>query len=196
MLLILAGACGGDDSPAATGSPAGSATASPTSSEAAPSSTAAGETPAPEPATPQPTLGPSFAPGCTAVGLTSELDLGTQQFPLGQPIPVTMTLKNCGDNVVRLFYPSGQRYEFYAENDSGVEVWRWSTNQVFDQTLGEEQIAVGESVVYKETWDQLDTKVRQVPAGRYKIFAFGVGCADAASSDCTFGPVGFIDITP
>jgi hypothetical protein len=195
-LLILTGACGGDDSSNATGSPTGSAAASPSGSEAALSPTPEGETPAPEQRTPTPTLGPSFVPGCTAVGLTSELDVGPALFPLGQPIPIAMTLKNCGDNIVHLFYPSSQRYEFYAQNDSGLEVWRWATNQVFDQAKGEEQIAVGQSVVYKETWDQLDTKRKQVPAGRYKIFAFSVGCSDAASSNCTFGPVGYVDINP
>jgi hypothetical protein len=195
-LLILAGACGGDDSSDATGSPTGSIAASPGGSEAAPSPTPEGETPAPEQETPTPTLGPSFAAGCTAVGLTSDLDLGTAQFKPGEPIPITMTLKNCGDNVVHLFYPSGQRFEFYAQNDSGVEVWRWSTGQTFDQAKGEEQIAVGQSVVYKQTWDQLDSKARQVPAGRYKVFAFSIGCADAASGNCTFGPVGYVDISP
>ncbi len=193
-LLVLIGACGGDSATESelTGSPAGS----PTGSAAASSPTPAGETPSPIARTPLPTLGPTFLPGCGAIGLTSQLDLGTQQFAQGEPISIAMTLKNCGDNVVHLYYTSGQRYDFFAENESGAEVWRWSEGQAFEQSLGEVQMAVGESVIYKETWDQRDSKGNQVPAGRHKIFAFSVGCADRASTNCTLGPVGFVDIKP
>jgi hypothetical protein len=193
-LLALIGACGGDSATESelTGSPAGS----PTGSAAASSPTPVGETPSPPPRTPLPSLGPTFLPGCGAIGLTSELDLGTGQFAQGEPISITMTLKNCGDNVVHLYYPNGERYDFFAQNESGVEVWRWSDGKAFEQSLGEVQMAIGEDVVYKETWEQRDSKGKQAPAGRYKIFAFSVGCADRASTNCTFGPVGFVDIKP
>ncbi len=187
MLLALIGACGGDDSDSEpTGSPNGSGAASSPTSE--------GESPSPPTGTPLPSIGPTFLPGCGASGLTAELDLGAGKFALGEPISITMTLKNCGDNVVQLYYPDGERYDFFAQNESGVEVWRWSDGKTFEQSLGELQMAVEEEVVYTETWDQSDSKGKQVPPGRYKIFAFSVGCVEPTASDCTFGPVGFVDL--
>lgn len=190
-LLVLVGACGGDSSTESelTGSPTGSAAAS--------SPTPEGATPSPTTArTPLPTLGPTFLPGCGAVGLTSELNLGAGQFAQGEPILIAMTLKNCGDNVVHLYYPNGERYDFFAQDESGVEVWRWSDGKTFEQSLGELQMAVGETAVYTESWDQRDSKGKQVPPGRYKIFAFSVGCVEPTASNCTFGPVGLVDIKP
>lgn len=188
MLLALIGACGGDDSPESE------PTVSPDGTGAASSPTPADETPSPAPVTPLPTPGPTFPPGCNASGLTSELDLGPGQYARGESISITMTLKNCGDSEVLLYYPDGMRYDFFAQNESGIEVWRWSEGRAFEQATGELRMDIGEEVVYTETWDQRDSRGKQVDDGRYKIFAFSVGCVEPTASECTFGPVGLVDI--
>ena len=191
-LTLLAACGGGDDSSASPTPTASGATAAPST---AATQTPAGTTPEPDTGTPTPTPGESFAPNCAAIGLTSHLDLGTGQFTLGQPVPIMMTIKNCGNNVNTLFFRTSQRYEFYIQNDTGIEVWRYSDGKTFDQAVGQDQLAVGEERTYGETWDQKDSRSRQVPAGRYKVFAFSIGCADAASTNCTFGPVSYISVT-
>ena len=111
---------------------------------------------------------------------------------------MTVTFTNCADQPVRLFYSNSQRYEFVAEDAQDQEVWRWSDDQVFTESEGEETIAPGGNVIYSEVWDQRDASGQQVEPGRYQIFGFSIGCADvgATASGCRFGPGLLIEITP
>ena len=202
--LILA-ACGDDDGgtgagPSATasadasGSPGATATGPAGTATAPPGTRVVGEC-----ATPEVVQSPGASPGSgLTAGLLSDLTFSGDdgQYAPGEEIGMTLTLTNCGDNNVRLYYPTSQRYVFIAEDiDSGVEVWRSSDELAFLQVEGQEVIPPEESLVYEETWDQLDRDGAQVPAARYKISAFSVGCGAESQSECRFGPVQFVDIT-
>ncbi len=194
--LLLFTACGGDDT-----SPTGDGTVSPS---------ADGET-----LTPTPTA--STTPGDTAVP-PAECTIETNQGRLlgalefdsepgvykpGDEVEMTLKLINCDDDAEQLYYSTTQRYVFIVEqvvaldDDSvGLEVWRSSDGTEYDETKGEEVIAINETVVYTESWDQVDTASDQeVPEGLYRVSAFSVGCAVEDQADCRFGPVRYIEIT-
>ncbi len=212
--LFALGACSGDKSesstpsPDSTGTPSSelsptpSPTASPELSPTASSSPAPSSelTPLPSPEviaqpTPEVIEGIPSIPGCAVAGLVSDLDFGGQlHFAPGEPISITLTLTNCAENDVNLFYPDSQRYEFIVKDEEGAEVWRWSKDKEFTQEPGEESVKSGEVLILTEVWDQRDQDGQLVPLGLYQILGLSVGCADSSISDCQFGLGLFIGI--
>lgn len=166
--------------------------------------------PAPTPTSaplPTPTLeqGTPAANGCPSgrdndLRLISDLTFGDAraEFAVGEPVSMTLTLTNCADTPVRLFYRDDQRYEFIAEDEQGQEVWRWSYDKAFAQAIGEETIGPGETVAYTEVWEQSSNDGQQVDPKRYKIFGFSIGCGteSAVATGCHFGVGLFISIEP
>jgi len=185
-------ACKGDSSPASTPSPTPDLMATATVT-----------------ATPTPVLTPELrevtplAPGCPTIetpggaGLLSDLSFADDrtEYASGEPISATLTVINCDNEEVRLFYPDGQRYEFKVEDSDDQEIWLWSDAQTFEQSEGEETIMPGETVLYTGVWDQRSDG-EQVSPGKYQIFGFSVGCADQAAIEdgCHFGAGLFVDI--
>jgi hypothetical protein len=50
-------------------------------------------------------------------------------------------------------FSSGQRYDFIVRTLAGEEVWRWSADRGFTQALGEETVAPGGWLQYREDWN-------------------------------------------
>ena len=145
--------------------------------------------------TPSSTEGSPAIPGCAVAGLLSDLDFGGERhFAPGEPITITLSLTNCAENDVNLFYSDSQRYEFIVKDEGGEEVWRWSEGKEFAQEPGEESVKSGEVLALTEIWDQRDQDGQLVPLGLYQILGFSVGCADSSTSDCQFGLGLFIGI--
>lgn len=70
----------------------------------------------------------------------------------GEPITLTLGVKNPTDLAVTLRFATGQRYDFVIESAAGVEVWRWSADRVFTQALGEQTVPPGWELDYNETF--------------------------------------------
>lgn len=197
LLAVAAlGGCDGDPSESPTPSPTITLTPS---SELSPAPSPE-LTPLPSPeviAQPSPAIteGSPSVPGCAVAGLVSDLDFGGERhFVLGEPISITLSLTNCAENDVRLFYPDSQRYEFIVKDEEGKEVWRWSQDKDFTQGEGDETFEPGEDITYNEVWDQRGQDGEQLSPGLYQILGFSVGCADRSTSDCQFGLGLFIGI--
>ena len=209
-LVVLAaaalGGCGGDKSESSTPSPDSTGTPfseiSPTPSPELTPEPSAELTPDPSPeiiATPPLEIseGSPSIPGCAVSGLISDLGFGGERhFASGDPIPMTLSLTNCSNNPVHLFYPDSQRYEFIVKDEEGNEVWRWSQDKDFTQGDGEETFEPGEDVTYNEVWDQRGQGGEQLSPGQYQILGLSVGCAESSASDCQFGVGLLIGIEP
>ncbi len=151
-----------------------------------------------------PTSAVSGTPGPTAVvcapaapdaGLVSQVYFGAGGiYTAGTPVKITLVLADCANNDSVLYFPTAQRYHFTVDDSNGVELWSSSDGKSYDQTVGTETLHPSQTATYTETWDQKDRSGNQVPAGKYKVSAFSVGCIATARSGCEFGPVGFIQI--
>lgn len=96
------------------------------------------------------------------------LEIERESYCSGESVPMTLALKNIGDEPLTLRFSSGQQYDFIVAR-SGKEVWRWSADKVFIQVLGSLTLAPGETREFKQTWQQKDNEGQQVPAGEYEI---------------------------
>jgi hypothetical protein len=51
---------------------------------------------------------------------------------------------------VKLEFTTGQRYDFRIEDGVGKVVWQWAKDRMFIQMLGEQTIAAGATLTYRE----------------------------------------------
>ena len=125
--------------------------------------------------------------------LQVSLELGGETYSRGEPVEMSLTITNTDQDEAVLSFSDGLRYDFVAVDGDGREVWRWSDGKLFTQVLGEETIAPGGSLVYRETWGQADGEGKQVPDGEYAVLGLITGCAKG-TSDCDFQAPGSIRI--
>ena len=71
------------------------------------------------------------------------------RYAPGDPISLTLVVRNRSDAPVTLQFSSGQRYDFTIGSDAAT-LWRWSEDQGFIQMLGEERLEPGAELVYRE----------------------------------------------
>jgi hypothetical protein len=80
--------------------------------------------------------------------LTSALGVAVD----GDAVKFDLTVTNPGARKVELTFPSGQTYDVVVYDASGSEVWRWSTGQMFTQSLRNKPLDAHESLSYDATW--------------------------------------------
>lgn len=118
-------------------------------------------------------------------GLELTLDSDRAAYGCGDPVTMTLSVKNVGNASKKLDFPSGQRYDFTVTR-GGKEIWRWSAGRMFIQAFTSLTLVPGETANFKETWQQVDSKGQQVAPGDCEI----VGTLAAKSmSKSTVGPV-------
>lgn len=95
---------------------------------------------------------------------------------LGEPVTMTLKVRNNGDQPVTLTFTSPPEADFVVMTKDGVEIWRWSHGKVF--IMGEANaLIVPPPVVltpsgekeYEVEWDQKDYDGNQVSAGEYLV---------------------------
>ena len=118
------------------------------------------------------------------------------EFTQGEPISMTLSLTNCGDEPARRFYRDAQRYDFIVQGSDGEQVWRFSHVRAFVQILGEETFQTGTVATHTEVWNQESNDGQDVPRGRYHVLGIDVGCSDESLQRCHFGSGIAIQITP
>jgi hypothetical protein len=93
----------------------------------------------------------SAAAGSLSV-LTVQVAVARAAYAAGEPIALTLGVKNPTDLAVTLRFATGQRYDFVIESAAGAEVWRWSAERAFTQVLGEQIVPPGWELNYNETF--------------------------------------------
>jgi hypothetical protein len=73
-------------------------------------------------------------------------------YAAGEPITLTLGVRNPTDVAVTLRFATGQRYDFVIESAAGAELWRWSAERAFTQVLGEQIVPPGWELNYNETF--------------------------------------------
>ena len=105
-------------------------------------------------------------------------------YAAGEPITLTLAVKNPTDLAVTLRFATGQRYDFVIESAAGVEVWRWSADRAFTQVLGEQTVPPGWELDYNETF------TGRLAAGTYRVrgLVTAVGESLEASAEVVVRP--------
>jgi hypothetical protein len=83
-----------------------------------------------------------------------------QTTPLASSLEVTvedgvrlaLRVTNKTDKQLELNFPSGQIYDFAVVDSAGRELWRWSADRMFTQSLQNRLLDAGETVTYEERW--------------------------------------------
>lgn len=70
----------------------------------------------------------------------------------GDNVQFELKVTNPGARKVELTFPNGQTYEVVVYDAAGGEVWRWSTGQMFTQSLRNKPLDAHESLSYDATW--------------------------------------------
>ncbi|WP_099362350.1 BsuPI-related putative proteinase inhibitor [Fredinandcohnia onubensis] len=84
----------------------------------------------------------------------------------------TITIKNTSDNSVKLTIPSGQKYEIIVKNADGKEVYSYSIDKMFIQSIEEMELKPGQEKVWEEPWDYTSNDGTRLAPGEYKAHIF------------------------
>lgn len=122
---------------------------------------------------------PAVRAAVTDSGLIATLRTDRPFYAPGDPVTLTLTLRNETSAGVTLEFATAQRYDFTIE-DARAPVWRWSTGQMFAQMLGEETLQAGDSVVYHERF------TRELTAGSYRAVGSVVRMGETITATAEF----------
>jgi hypothetical protein len=88
-----------------------------------------------------------------------------QATAMGDSVHFAFQITNTSSQPVELRYRDGQSYDFLVMRGE-IEVWRWSSDQMFTQALRQEQLRPGETLEFNESW--------RIPTGlRGELIAVG-----------------------
>ena len=78
-----------------------------------------------------------------------------KKYASGDPIKMTLTVKNDSKQAVPLRFGSGQRYDFVlreAGKPDAKPLWQWSRGMMFTMMVSSQPLEAGKSVVYTVTY--------------------------------------------
>ena|ERR1019366_9373353 len=64
-----------------------------------------------------------------------------------------LDVSNNTKRMIELRFADGQTHDFAVNDESGKEVWRWSSGRMFTQALQNRLISGRETATYSEEWD-------------------------------------------
>ena len=86
----------------------------------------------------------------------------------GEPVVMTLSVLNAGQETQTLHFPSSQQYDFAVDKGPNL-IWRWGAGQVFLPADSQLTLEPGQLVSFKEAWNQLDQSGTQVPPDFYGL---------------------------
>ena len=115
--------------------------------------------------------------------LADSLNQSASNFSSAEKFSFVLKLSNNGSEPLLFRFNSGQQYDFYVSEvgingEVGDEVWRWSSDKAFTQATSSRTLAIGETVTYFYTWDQVLSDGNLLPAGSYVAHGYVLGEAE------------------
>lgn len=104
------------------------------------------------------------------------LSLAKTTLARGEPVDMTLRVRNNSSQRVRYQHSSGHIYDFWVSSGEST-IWLWSSGQGFTQALVEEDFTPGDERVVRERWKQdlcnAEDKTFEgpPPPGRYTVRA-------------------------
>lgn len=85
-------------------------------------------------------------------GILLVLSLDKSIYRQGDTINMTLVKMNLSGKIQRLYYNSGQRYDFCIAYPNGHILWRWSDDKAFTQATAELVLLPGQVLSYTESF--------------------------------------------
>jgi hypothetical protein len=64
-----------------------------------------------------------------------------------------LDVRNNTKRMVELRFPNGMTHDFVVFDESGKEVWRWSSGRMFTQAIQNKLVKSNDSAVFADTWN-------------------------------------------
>src|SRR6476620_5067856 len=82
-------------------------------------------------------------------------ELLTSKFTVnaGSRVEFNLDVRNNSLKMVELRFKDGKTHDFYVEDASGNEVWRWSKARMFTQGVQNKLVKSRDVAVFSEQWD-------------------------------------------
>lgn len=87
------------------------------------------------------------APG----GVTTVLTLAVERVGPGDSIPLALHVVNGTPDPLVLEFTSSQRYNLWIAPATGEPIWTWAADKLFAQMMGQETVAPGDTIEYRDT---------------------------------------------
>ena len=101
--------------------------------------------------------------------LTTSFDV----VPEGDDVRFNFRVVNAAPKSVEVNFASGQAYDFVVVDSVGREVWRWSADRVFTQSVRNKLLGKGEAISANEKWSPAKpgkfTAIAQLTSSNYPI---------------------------
>jgi hypothetical protein len=86
-------------------------------------------------------------------GLELTMKLEKTNYTLGEPINITLTIKNISNQTINFGY-SAWAFDFRVYNDTNHEIYQWSSFRIFPQIIVDTPLGTGESLARGLVWQQ------------------------------------------
>lgn len=87
-----------------------------------------------------------------AVAPVSSLSASLDALPAGHDMIFTLHVTNRAGRKVEVDFPSGRTHDLIVLNAAGHEVWRWSTGQMFTQSVRNTPLDARQTLSYTVRW--------------------------------------------
>ena len=91
----------------------------------------------------------------------------------GSDVRFSLHVINTSPKTVEVNFASGQAYDFVVVDSVGREVWRWSTDRIFTQSVRNKLLSKGDAINASEKWSPAKpgrfTAVAQLTSSNYPI---------------------------
>lgn len=92
----------------------------------------------------------------------------------GSTVELTLDVRNNTSRMVELRFPDGKTHDFYVQDASGKEVWRWSKSRMFTQGVQVKLVKAKDVAVFSEGWSSSKapgkyTAVAVLPSNNHPI---------------------------
>lgn len=127
-------------------------------------------------------VGPNGALFVTTLAVEDANGNAASSFTPSEQIQLVLSVRNRSTSSQTVTFNTGEQYNFAVfESGSATEVWTWSLEQVFGQTLTTLTWQPDETKTFTVTWNQVSDGNQLVAAGNYEAIA-GLTCANSSSS--------------
>ena len=89
-------------------------------------------------------------------------------------VEFSLDVRNNTKKMVELRFPNGKTHDFYVQDASGNEVWRWSNHRMFTQGMQNKLVKSKDVAVFTEGWNPSNmhgrfTAVAVLPSNNHPI---------------------------